>query len=181
MRYFLEQLLMYQVACVTSAFHELVTRVTCSVENLQAKLSKASELGIRTTWFREVQEQIETRCSLNSAELFTRRNLVRLLNLQGIERRGHRKPRLERYKVCNFKFVDKNIHPIDIGFVQSANHLFTFSSSSTMSVSDNDSDVSEDGISMKIDSKGSKDCNVSNKMRHTSVAKCYMRSQCFQY
>ena len=31
--------------------------------------------------------------------------------------------------------------------------------SSTMSVSDNDSDVSEDGISMKIDSKGSKDCN----------------------
>lgn len=106
---------------------------------------------------------------------------MRLLNLQGIERRGHRKPRLERYKVCNFKFVDKNIHPIDIGFVQSANHLFTFSSSSTMSVSDNDSDVSEDGISMKIDSKGSKDCNVSNKTRHTSVAKCYMRSQCFQY
>lgn len=39
---------------------------------------------------------------------------MRLLNLQGIERRGHRKPRLERYKVCNFKFVDKNIHPIDI-------------------------------------------------------------------
>lgn len=29
-----------------------------------------------------------------------------------------------------------------------------------MSVSDNDSDVSEDGISMKIDSKGSKDCNT---------------------
>lgn len=35
---------MYLVACVTSAFHVLVTRVTCSVENLQAKLSKASEL-----------------------------------------------------------------------------------------------------------------------------------------
>ena len=33
-----------------------------------------------------------------------------------------------------------------------------------MSTSDNDSDVSEDGISFKFDSKGSKDCNVvSNK------------------
>ena len=30
-----------------------------------------------------------------------------------------------------------------------------------MSTSDNDSDVSEDGISLKIDSKGSKECNVS--------------------
>lgn len=30
-----------------------------------------------------------------------------------------------------------------------------------MSASDNDSDVSEDGISLTIDSKGSKDCNVS--------------------
>lgn len=34
-----------------------------------------------------------------------------------------------------------------------------------MSVSDNDSDVSEDGISMKIDSKGTKDCNVSHKLQ----------------
>ncbi|XP_020604828.1 acetyl-CoA carboxylase-like isoform X1 [Orbicella faveolata] len=32
--------------------------------------------------------------------------------------------------------------------------------SSTMSTSDNDSDVSEDGISLKIDSKGSKECNI---------------------
>lgn len=32
-----------------------------------------------------------------------------------------------------------------------------------MSTSDNDSDVSEDGILLKIDSKGSKDCNVSKK------------------
>lgn len=30
-----------------------------------------------------------------------------------------------------------------------------------MSASDNDSDVSEDGISLKIDAKGSKECNVS--------------------
>lgn len=30
-----------------------------------------------------------------------------------------------------------------------------------MSASDNDSDVSEDGISLTIDFKGSKDCNVS--------------------
>ena len=30
-----------------------------------------------------------------------------------------------------------------------------------MSASDNDSDVSEDGISLIIDSKGSKECNVS--------------------
>lgn len=34
-----------------------------------------------------------------------------------------------------------------------------------MSASDNDSDVSEDGISLKIDSKGSKDYNVSIKVQ----------------
>ena len=33
-----------------------------------------------------------------------------------------------------------------------------------MSVSDNDSDVSEDGISLKIDSKGPKDYNVSSRI-----------------
>lgn len=44
-----------------------------------------------------------------------------------------------------------------------------------MFVFDNDLDVSEDGILMKIDLKGSKDCNVSNKMRYILVVKCYMR------
>ena len=34
-----------------------------------------------------------------------------------------------------------------------------------MSASDNDSDVSEDGISLKIDSKGSKDFNVCDSIK----------------
>ena len=38
-----------------------------------------------------------------------------------------------------------------------------------MSVSDNDSDVSEDGISLKIDSKGSKDDNVSQLKKVSQV------------
>ena len=41
------------------------------------------------------------------------------------------------------------------------NVCLCFLLSATMSTSDNDSDVSEDGILLKIDSKGSKDCNVS--------------------
>lgn len=38
------------------------------------------------------------------------------------------------------------------------------------SASDNDSDVSEDGILLKIDSKGSKDCNVSTTFRLMHVS-----------
>ena len=45
-----------------------------------------------------------------------------------------------------------------------------------MSASDNDSDVSEDGISLKIDSKGSKDYNVCGSKLIVSLSNATVRS-----
>lgn len=48
-----------------------------------------------------------------------------------------------------------------------------------MSASDNDSDVSEDGISLKIDSKGSKDFNVCDSIKDVILA-CFQISLVLQ-